>query len=167
MINQVIEDIICAIMIHRALYLVMAVLFLASCTAPIEPAPITPVPVASPTFSPDIPTQTIQPTLYPADSEFPAAGICAEAQGEVIEVIISPQGPPDPRCYKVRPDQSLNFSNGTQREIDLQLAGYNIHLEIGESYLLDIPVGEFLAVGNHLIVISGGGGFAPEIWLAG
>lgn len=141
-------------------------LVLAACTAPVEPVPITAAPVASPTPPLSAPTGTVQPTLYPADSQFPAAGICAEVEGETVNVIVSSQGPPDPRCYKVRPDQRLNFSNGTLNEIDLQIAGYEIHLGVGESRLLDIPVGDFLATGDHLIVVSGGAGFSPEIWLA-
>lgn len=151
-------------MARKVCFLFGIIVLLTSCTAPLEPIPMTAVPISSPTTPPAIPTQTVQPTLYPADSEFPAAGICATVDQEIVEVVVSPEGPPAPRCFKVRSDQRLKFTNGTQNEIELQAAGYKIHLGIGESYLLDIAVGDFLAPGDHLITVSAGNGFATEIW---
>lgn len=106
-------------------------------------------------------TILVFPKATPYASE-PAAGICAEAQGEIVDVYINPDVP-DPRCVIVRPDQKLRVHNQTQAMIDVALGTFSISLEAGMVGVMDQKLGEYLEPGVHAMLVSpccGG-----EIWL--
>jgi hypothetical protein len=116
----------------------------------------------SPTAGPAL--QADATGLKPADSDTPAAGICGEAQGDPVEVLLGSGAdglPLGGRCLILAPDQRLNLVNRTGDQVAAQFAGFMIDLPVGGEMLLDRPVGEYLAPGVHdLPGIS-----APELWL--
>lgn len=92
----------------------------------------------------------------------PAAGICAEPEGEIVEVYANPDMP-DPRCVIVKPEQKLRVTNKTPVTIEVTLGTFTISLEPGVAGVMDQPFGEYLEPGVHQVMVSpccGG-----EIWL--
>lgn len=95
-----------------------------------------------------------------ADS--PAAGICASIEGDRVEVQIYPDLP-DPRCVKVRANQTLTLHNQTTKPVEFTLAQFNVRLEPGQAYTIDRPFGDYLAPGVHRVLVLPYSG--PELWL--
>ena len=104
------------------------------------------------------------PGVFSADSDTPAAGICADISGSLVTLTIS-SDVPSPRCAKIAPSQVISFINMTGSSVTLTLAWYTIPLGPSETFTFDAPVGAFLAPGVHIPTIQGGGN-APELWLA-
>ncbi len=150
--------------------------------APPPRTPIGPIPTPVPLISAAPPVQTtatlIPPTtapatsttppgvatatLVPADSDAPAAGICAEAEGEGATVQIAPDTP-SPRCLKVTREQRLKVINGTQAVVQIKLGEFALELQPGIQGSLETPFGEYLAPGVHRLMVSPYAG--PELWL--
>ncbi len=96
-------------------------------------------------------------------AEVPTAGICAGPLSEdVANVAIWPDVP-DPRCLKITPQQRLQVLNQTQETVQIQLGHFEATLQPGEAYLLDSPLGSYLAPGVHLMQAAPYSG--PELWL--
>ena len=143
------------------------------------PVPRTDIPQQVATSIPDILTHTSIPAnstpvpdtatpspsssgLKPADSDTPAAGICGEAQGDPVSIIlgIGPDGIPlAGRCIKITPAQRIKLVNQSANLINMNLAGYQINLAVGGEMLLDKPVGQYLATGVHFLPMG------PELWV--
>jgi hypothetical protein len=123
---------------------------------------------------PPTPTRSVPPTsldsqtpssgLKPADSDTPAAGICASVPEAVVPINIVPGAMPDVRCMQVRPDQRLEFTNTTGDEVRLKLGRFEVTIAPGLRALLDAECGGYLAPGAHFVTVSQGA--VPEIWLA-
>lgn len=150
-------------LMRRACYLypLLAAISLAtmSCNLGSQPLPPTPTPT-----SPPPPTSTTAPILFPADSDTPAAGICATFESEVVslEIVLDV---PAPRCAIVTADQRLEVVNRTGAAIGVRFAGYEFQLQDGEAHLIDAPMGAYLAPGVHNIRVTDNAGNAPELWL--
>ncbi len=100
--------------------------------------------------------------LKPADSDTPAAGICAEAASAVARIVLGagPDGLPlAGRCWVLPPAVRIRLVNGSDAPLVFDFAHYRVDLAAGEEMLLDLPVGEFLAPGVHFLPNG------PEIWL--
>ena len=104
-----------------------------------------------------------QPALFPPESDTPAAGICEQASGNPVELVLT-LDVPSPRCMQLHPGQTLALANRTGTALLARLAWYEIPLEPEETVLLDVPVGSFLAPGVHHLDLQGSGN-SPEIWL--
>jgi len=89
--------------------------------------------------------------LKPPDSQSPVSGICASAEGEIVEITLTNDGPAMPRCVRVTANQRLKFINGKNQDVQLILAHFSLNIPPGGEALLDQPVGEYLAPGDHLI----------------
>lgn len=111
------------------------------------------------------PSATIaQPTaaLKPADSDTPAAGICADSQYDPVSIVLGsgPDGMPlGGRCIVVNSTQRILLINQTGSQVSFQFAGFNIDLPTGGEMLLDKPAGDYLATGVHHLLM------APEVWV--
>ena len=128
-----------------------AFMYLAACNPRSDAAtqPITPV-IPSPI------------TLKPADSDTPAAGICGSSEGEIVEILLGsgPDGLPlSGRCIQVTADQRLRLVNMKNEPVAITFGPFQVDLAVGEEMLLDLPVGDYLAIGVHHLPD------APEIWL--
>lgn len=123
-----------------------------------------PRPAPTPTM---IPTEsaTSAPTLIPPDADTPAAGICGEAGSEWATFVVSLEGPPDPRCWQVRPHQRLEIVNPTGNPVVITFAGRELPIEAGASHRIDEAFGSYLAPGVHFIFVTQGSGNLPEFWL--
>jgi len=100
--------------------------------------------------------------LKPPDSDTPAAGICGEAQGDPVSIVlgIGPDGIPlAGRCIKITPAQRLKLINQSNGPINVKFAEYYINLPVGGEMLLDKPVGQYLALGVHFLSMG------PELWV--
>lgn len=87
----------------------------------------------------------VKATPY-ADS--PAAGICAEFEGEVVTMTVSP-GMPDPRCVIVKPDQRLHVVNNLETEVTAALGNLTTYIAPGGDHTFEKTFGEFLMPGVH------------------
>jgi hypothetical protein len=141
---------------------------------PPSPATATPLPMPTrtgvqlnaPTPRPPTATALTTPSpsgLKPADSEFPAAGICFSPQEDVVSITITAGTMPDVRCMEVRPEQRLQFNNQTGATVRLQLGRFDVTLPPGQTALLDAACGSYLAPGDHFVTVSEGA--VPEIML--
>lgn len=100
--------------------------------------------------------------LEPPDSEFPAAGVCGETQGDPVNIVlgIAPDGLPKAgRCIVIDPAQRIRLINQSDGLFDITFAENQIDLPVGGEMLLDKPVGEYLALGVHHLPM------APELWV--
>jgi hypothetical protein len=107
----------------------------------------------------------IPAAIYPLAtpySDVPAAGICAEAEDPVVVVTIHPDIP-DPRCTRVRPDQTLKVVNQTDGQIQILIGTFEATLEPGAAAVFDVPFGEYLAPGVHLVQVQPC--CSPTLWL--
>lgn len=105
-----------------------------------------------------------RPTLKAPDSDTPASGICAEVpEGNAVAIVIN-EDVPSPRCSKIEADQRVEVVNKTGGQVRVQLAQFDLTLELEEKQLLDLPAGEYLAPGVHVIRASSLAG-GPEVWL--
>lgn len=93
-----------------------------------------------------------------------AAGICADAVGNIVSVSINPDVP-DPRCVQVDGGQRLSVVNHTNDGQKVTIGDINIILEPGEEYLIDQPMSSFLqpccnylqsdpGMGGHCIILK-------------
>jgi len=103
---------------------------------------------------------------FPAESESPASGICAQQAGTTIQVMISTDVP-SPRCIQVEPYQMLKVVNGAGVELEIKLGWYKLSLQPNEERNLNVPVSAYLAPGVHRIEVLKGFGNGPEIWVMG
>jgi hypothetical protein len=102
------------------------------------------------------------PFIKPADSDTPAAGICGNGTGEIVQIKLGagPDGLPlGGRCVQVTPLQRLELSNPTPESLHVSFSVFDVEIPSGGIVLLDKPLGEYLARGVHFLP-SG-----PEIWL--
>lgn len=102
---------------------------------------------------------TAPAALKPPDTDSPVAPMCNQADGEVVEVVYTPDLIPSPRCVKVTADQRLQVRNDTDQPQDASIAHHSVTLAPGETALFDQPVGEYLQPGIHH------GPLGAEIWL--
>lgn len=111
--------------------------------------------------------------LKPADSEFPAAGICDYQPGETVTVIVR-EDVPSPRCVKVRADQNLKVENEAEKTVEVSFSNVpagkmlrtSAEITPNAKYIFPEKFGSYLKPGVHVLRTSlyvGGGG--PEIWL--
>ena len=114
------------------LLFVLVLLALAACSAETGTTPAegdltaTPISKSTPT------SQPVTPSLYPADSQEPAAGICGQAITSPVSLAISADVP-SPRCIQITPDQALAVSNQMDAALHVRLGGYEFDLLPGES----------------------------------
>ena len=83
----------------------------------------------------------------------PAAGICGQAEGQSVEIILEP-GIPNPRCVQVIPSQFLMVTNRTGQFIAIGLGDERTGLGPGQSFSFDRPMGEMLALGVHQLYVD-------------
>lgn len=112
---------------------------------------------------------SLQPVVFvtfagvkPSGSEFPAAGVCGDAQGDPVNIVlgITPDGLPKAgRCIAINPAQRIRLINQSDGLFDIIFAENQISLPVGGEVLLDKPVGEYLALGVHHLPM------APELWV--
>ena len=126
-------------------------LLLGACQAPPAASPSTATP--APTATRPAPTATVaaptpSPTLAPPVSDAPAAGICAQAEGEWATVEINADVP-SPRCLQVTALQKLKVINRTAAALQVRLAGYAISVPAGGEGTIPVPFGSYLAPGVH------------------
>ncbi len=104
---------------------------------------------------------TVQPVssgeLRPPDSDTPADGICGDAQGNPVNIILGK----DPGCVAVNPTQRIRIINQSNGPFGVKFAEYYIFLPVGGETLLDKPVGEYLALGVHFLPV----GPKLELWV--
>ncbi|MDD5466121.1 MAG: hypothetical protein PHP73_07290 [Candidatus Omnitrophica bacterium] len=117
-------------------------------------------------FTENTPSPTPSPAIIPADSEFPAAGICAQGGTMgTISVQIN-QDIPMPRCQKVSAGDRLAIKNNTGKSLSAWFGKnkeYVFSISAQGEYALPKPVEKFLAPGVHILYASPY--FGPEIWL--
>jgi hypothetical protein len=120
----------------------------------------TEVTVARPTA---IRTSTAQtyPQATPVLLE-PAAGICASFEGEAVIINIYPDIP-DPRCAKANAEQKLTVINQTEDTLQVSIGIFKASLQPGVEYTFDVPFGDYLEPGVHLVQVSPC--CSPELWL--
>ena len=94
----------------------------------------------------------------------PAAGICATFDSNTVTITINVDVP-DPRCAKVRSDQSLTIVNATLSTIQVSIGSFSSSILPGADYSIKVPFGEYLAPGVHVISVTPY--FGAELWLEG
>jgi hypothetical protein len=121
----------------------------------------------SETAEPEVVQVTIERPLYlekrKADSQEPAAGICAEDRSPVVTVEISLESPPSPRCLIVYAGSVLNIRNTTFDVVEIELSGNIYRLEPGREGVISQDVAEYLESGVHILPVEGG--YVPAIWV--
>jgi hypothetical protein len=130
-------------------------LLLSACHA--AGAPSSPLQLTQ-TSSSSTPTYTLA-TPY---SMQPAAGICAMFDGPSVEITINVDMP-SPRCAKIRPDQILTVINATSSTIRFSTGRFSSTVLPGQQSTIDLPFGDYLAPGVHLISVTPY--FGAELWL--
>ena len=83
-------------------------------------------------------------------------------RGAEVTITIYPDIP-DPRCAIVRPEQRLRIVNSTAIPLQVSLASFQAEIGPGAEYAFELPLGEFLAPGVHLVQVLPCCG--PELWL--
>jgi len=101
--------------------------------------------------------------LYAAESDTPAAGICALVTETVYVMTVSPDMP-TPRCLQVPLGAMIGFNNQTGAPLTARLGGYEFLLPENVEVDFNVPVGAYLAPGVHQLQLDGNGS-APEIWV--
>jgi hypothetical protein len=71
--------------------------------------------------------------------------------GEIVQILLTPDGPASPRCVKVSPDQRLEFINGRDAPVQLVFGPFSETISPGGEALLALRVGEYLAPGVHFV----------------
>jgi hypothetical protein len=135
---------------------VLALAAVSACTQAATP----PVPISEAVQTREAPTQLL-PLATPISQE-PAAGICASFDGELIEIRINADIP-DPRCARVTPGQRLKVINATAGQIQVRIGPYEAEIDAGGEHHFDIPFGQYIAPGVHLLQVRPCCG--PELWL--
>lgn len=140
--------------------------------APSSPtAPATAIPTFEPTEVPPVPSVTdtassIEPSpspfIKPADNDLPAAGICGNGAGEIVQIQLGTGTdglPLGGRCVQIMPSQRIELVNLTSESLHVTFGMFDVELPPGSVVLLDRPVGEYLAPGVHSLPNG------PEIWV--
>lgn len=119
---------------------------------------------ATPSPSPQKATQTPDTrALAPPDSQEPAAGICSTVSTVGILIRLDADIA-DPRCVKVRANQTLSVYNNTDKALEVSFAGIlQTELAPGAKTSVETPFGDYLAPGVHQLKVSPCCG--AEIWL--
>lgn len=110
---------------------------------------------AAPTVEATAPTAKSTTLPYPLATPYaqqPAAGICATFEGEVVTVTLNADVP-DPRCAKVRPDQTLKLINNTASPLSISIGPFKSALLAANSYSIDVPFGDYLEPGVHQVQV--------------
>lgn len=139
------------------LFVLVAVLIIAlsACVqAGIESTSTTPTPTANDTALPY--------ALATPYAQEPAAGICATFDGDVVTITLNADVP-DPRCARVRPDQTLKVVNNTVTPLSISIGPFKSALLAANAYSIDVPFGDYLEPGVHQLQVSPCCG--AEIWL--
>ncbi len=121
----------------------------------------------SPIHVGQIPVLLQPPGLKPADSELPAAGICAEPPPGGVVTFTIEVAVPSPRCARVLPRHRVRIENRTGETKRVQLARFDVTLAPGAAETFDAPVGTYLAPGVHSVKVSPPPFGGPELWLMG
>jgi hypothetical protein len=80
----------------------------------------------------------------------PAAGICAEFEGDIVTMTINPDIP-DPRCIDIRPEQKLAVVNHRSETLRVRIGSLETTILPEGQHLFDLPFGDYLAPGVHLL----------------
>jgi hypothetical protein len=145
----------------------------AATTSPTQPTPTSsrPNPTNATTTSAR-PTASSTSSLVPADAQLPNAMGCNGVAGAIATIDANPDVP-FPRCIVVRADQLLRVVNTTNihgtigQPITVTFADYLPRvLQVGQATTFNRPLGEYLAVGVHVVHLSPlyAGGVA-QVWL--
>jgi hypothetical protein len=86
-------------------------------------------------------------------AESPAAGICGTFDGDIVTLTIYPDIP-DPRCVEVTSEQKLRVVNRRGERIQAAIGKFKADLAPDEEHTFDVPVGEYLMPGVHLLQVS-------------
>jgi hypothetical protein len=86
-------------------------------------------------------------------ADTPAAGICAEFEGEIVTMTINPDMP-DPRCIIVKPDQRLRVVNNLESEIQASLGSLSSSIVPDDDYTFEKTFGELLLPGVHSLGVT-------------
>lgn len=86
-------------------------------------------------------------------SQSPAAGICAETEGEIVTVTIYPDIP-DPRCSVVKPYQRLHIVNARAERITVRLADLDVDIDPTKEFTFGVTFGQLLLPGVHVVDVS-------------
>ena len=115
--------------------------------------------------TPPSPTQVQATPTYVLATPYatqPAAGICASFDGQAVEITINVDSA-SPRCAKIRPDQTLTIVNSTLSTIQVSIGRFSSSILPGAQYSIDVPFGDYLAPGVHLVSVSPY--YGAELWL--
>lgn len=97
--------------------------------------------------------------LIPADSQTPAAGICAgPSNDEIVTVVFGMDNVAQPRCTKVTSNQKLKIVNNSSQTISGTIGSYTINISPNKTQTIDATFGSYLLPGIHSIA-------GAEIWL--
>ena len=113
------------------------------------------------------PTSSASDTALPYSlatpyAQEPAAGICTTFDGDVVTITLNADVP-DPRCTKVRPDQTLKVVNNTVTPLSISIGPFKSALLAANAYSIDVPFSDYLKPGVHQLQVSPCCG--AEIWL--
>lgn len=143
--------------------LAVTLLTLAGCQAAIEDTAQSLPTLAGATNTPAIPSEETTPPMATPYAQSPAAGICGEPTSEdTVQVEIWPDIP-SPRCLVVHGDQYLRIMNRTDEPLVISLGRLAGSALPGEAITLELPFGQYLEPGVHVVLATPFGG--PEIWL--
>jgi len=108
---------------------------------------------------------TVDSGVDPREFDYPAAGICGQAEGPVGTVALG-RGDfvPQPRCLVIRRDQRLRVRNDADIEVTVTLGTHlTATLSPAASITFDEPIGNYLAPGVHSLRFSAAS--AASIWV--
>jgi hypothetical protein len=116
------------------------------------------------TFTPQVVLSTVAPSRVKstAYAQQPAAGICASFEGTVVTITINPDIP-DPRCAKIKPEQTLTVVNNTHNTLQVSLSEFTTSVEPGDTTVIKSPFGDYLEPGVHQLQVTPCCG--AELWL--
>jgi hypothetical protein len=92
----------------------------------------------------------------------PAAGICAEPDGDEAVMRLEP-GIPDPRCLIVQAGQRLRVVNRTGADVAVSIGPFSLVIPANGETVFGPPLGDYLLPGVHALQVDpccGG-----ELWL--
>ena len=144
--------------------IILLLISLAACTESIAEPAVTRSTV-EPAVTESTQTSDATPIAFPLATPYaqqPAAGICASFDGTIVTITINPDIP-DPRCAKVKTDQTMKVINNTQNQLEIAIGKFAASLKPGEQTTFDTPFGEYLAPGVHQLQVSPCCG--SELWL--
>ncbi len=136
-------------------FLLACILVITACSPSGKPTSQPPPTQAGPTSTPTL----VLATPY---AQEPASGICTSFGGGVVTITLN-QDIPDPRCAKIRPDQTLSVANNTQNTLRVTIGDFARSLQPGETWSILVPLGDYLAVGVHQLSVYPCCG--AELWL--